>query len=136
MRYLKSATVGVTGSVLASVWAYSTGLGYPSVALMGKVIPLWAFAGGLMFATSLAADIIHERLLPALSHNEKFVDMTSSAVNLLGPAGTSVLAVSVLNSSLFDEIPMATVAMAAAGSELLGCYSYNSYVEPMYSKSY
>lgn len=131
IRYLKSGTVGLTGSVVASLWASSKGENFANILVMGRAIPIWVVAGGVMAITSMAADLVHEYVLPGLSKDEKFVDGTSAVISVLAPAATAVGAVAVVNSNVFAEAPMAQVALAGVGCEIVGSYIYTNFVRSM-----
>lgn len=127
MRYSKSATVGVVGALLATMWASSKGPFYMTVGVMGYGVPIWLAAGGLMFLTSLASDAIHTYALPGISHDEKFNDLASSAISVAAPAVSSLAAVYAINPALLQG-EMGTIALAGVGSEVIGSYIYTNFV--------
>ena len=123
----KAATVGATGYALGRMLRGGQLLALPG----GRTISFDMFAGGATALGSIAADVMHDTVIPHILKSERFSDTASAAVAGGTSIGTMYAVAAATDPRIVAELGLMNMVGLALGAEAVGGYVYHSVVEPV-----
>ena len=101
----------------------------------GTEVPLGVALFGALYAASLAGELAHSYLYPAVDPLQKF-SVPASALTSVGLVGAAdIAALYLANPDSINELGLGSVFIQAGVAEGLGDYIYSNFVAPLFVPS-
>ena len=100
---------------------------------IGMLLSAPVFYGVLGLGSSLAAETLHQWVLPYLPQSEMAVKMESAALSPVLVAATNVIAIKILTPAMLTHPDVGYTApiIIGAGAEFVGSYAFENFIKTM-----